>query len=174
MNKKILLTIASFFLISSCSTAEKNSTNTSFENSSFIQCFYRKGFVEEQEKGRYVVSDLSNPSLEIQEGILRLRDMLFSLDEEPEPPSAGDEFIQDFRFRINSKTDKAKFQVIVWKTQNNQFLFFDEKMDDDMGCWYKYTSPENPEPELLEKLLSWVAEAKTFTSDDDLTWGSSD
>ena len=43
-----------------------------------------------------------------------------------------------------------------------------------MGCWYKYTSPENPEPELLEKLLSWVAEAKTFTSDDDLTWGSSD
>ena len=115
MNKKILLTIASFFLISSCSTAEKNSTNTSFENSSFIQCFYRKGFAEEQEKGRYVVSDLSNPSLEIQEGILRLRDMLFSLDEEPEPPSAGDEFIQDFRFRINSKTDKAKFQVIVWK-----------------------------------------------------------
>lgn len=57
MNKKILLTIASFFLISSCSTAEKNSTNLSFENSCFIQCFYRKGFAEEQEKGRYVVSD---------------------------------------------------------------------------------------------------------------------
>lgn len=174
MNKKILLTIASFFLISSCSTSEEKATNLSFENSSFIQCFYRKGFAEDQEKGRYVVSDLSNPNSEIQEGIIRLRDMLFSLDEEQERPSAGDEFIQDFRFRINSKTDKAKFQVIVWKTKNNQFLFFDEKMDGDMGCYYKYTYAENPEPELLGKLLSWVAEAKTFTSDDTLTFGSSD